>query len=72
MLDGRIIPGSKLESALDVMGEETVEGLMVVEEDDNGVYNLELNGYLKSLVKITIIFYIIHCKVFIEIPYLCQ
>ena len=55
MLDGRIIPGSKLESALDVMGEETVEGLMVVEEDDNGVYNLELNGYLKSLVKITIL-----------------
>ena len=54
MLDGRIIPGSKLESALDVMGEETVEGLMVVEEDDNGVYNLELNCYLKSLVKITI------------------
>ena len=55
MLDGRIIPGSKLESALDVMGEETVEGLMVVEEDDKGVYNLELNCYLKSLVKITIL-----------------
>ena len=39
VLDGRIIPGSKLESAFDVMGEEMFEGLMVVEEDDNGVYN---------------------------------
>ena len=54
MLDGRIIPGSKLESAFDVMGEGIFEALMVVEEDDNGVYNVELNGYLKSLVKITI------------------
>ena len=37
VLDGRIIPGSKLESAFDVMGEEMFEGLIVVEEDDNGV-----------------------------------
>ena len=31
------------------------EGLMVVEEDDNGVYNLELKCYLKFLGKITIL-----------------
>ena len=54
MLDGRIIPGSKLESAFDVMGEDMFVGLMVVEEDDNGVYNLELKCYSMFLVKITI------------------
>ena len=37
------MPGSKLESALDAIGEVITDGLMVVEEDESGVYDENKN-----------------------------
>ena len=45
------MPGSKLESALDAIGEVIADGLMVVEEDESGVYDEKQKNIKIAMLK---------------------